>query len=97
VRRILKSAGLGLLALSAVELFLRISPHTALPPILDYLLAPGLIPLVLFLPCGPRPPGELEAYLFQWLWISRAVDFTLYSLIAWGIVWMRSRQRLRLP
>ena len=78
-----------------VEIFLRVSPHTSLPAILDWIVAPGFLPLMLFYPCG-NPPEVIEAFRREWLLIGYIINFLLYSILIYGILWIRENRKLKL-
>jgi hypothetical protein len=84
----------GLLLVGLVEIFHRVSPYLRLPVILDFLIAPGFIPMLLFYPDG-APPTQLAAFNRQWLIIGYVFNFVLYTAIVYLIFWWRDRRRAR--
>ena len=84
----------GLVLLRAVEIFLRISPHTPLPGLLDFVVAPGFFGLMLFGPDG-MPPAETAAAIREWLIYGYVFNFLLYSVIVYLVLWWHDRRGAR--
>ena len=89
--RLLKAMVGGLLLVGLVEVFHRVSPYLRLPVILDFLIAPGFIPMLLFYPDG-APPAEVASFNRLWLIIGYVFNFVLYTSIVYVILWWRGRR-----
>ena len=96
MRRLLYSLLWGLLLLGAMQLFIMLTPLTSLPPILDYLAAPGFFVVYLFRPCGV-PEEVHRAAIRELVVISYIVNFVIYTALVHGILWLREHRSLRLP
>lgn len=92
MRRFNLSLLLALISQGIVLLILCLTPHTSLPPILDYVIAPGLIPAVIWVSsnCG-LPPWEAEAARRDAVIVGGILNFVAYAITIYGILCWRGR------
>ena len=73
-----------------------ISQKMSLPPILDFIVAPGFLLVVLSVPCGV-PPEVHRQYLIEGIIIGFMFNVAVYSLLAYALLRWRQNKALRLP
>ena len=86
---------IGVIIQGLVLLFLYFSPRTSLPPILDWILAPGFLLLVWFPFEGGLPPGIAESEHRSLIVIGAVINVAIYASIVFVI--LRLRDKLKRP
>ena len=87
MKRFLLSFLVGIIIQGFVILFWILSSHFDLPPVLDYLLAPGLIPTAFY--SDSSPPTRVFVFGF-------IIDIGLYTMVSHFLlrvfIWLRNRR-----
>ena len=88
----------GLITQALVWLFWQLTPHTSLPPILDWVIAPGFIPIAYLFPVeGCLPPGAVDPIHRMAITLGFILNIMFYAAAVYAVLSWRAGRKSSSP